>query len=57
MRNPRNYFVTPTLLFYFTCVLAVCASPAFAQSVPLAQHVVLVVEENTLIQQGVFPPV
>ena len=55
MRNARNYAVTSTLMFFLACALAVCASPAAsAQSVPLAQHVVLVVEENTSFSK-VYP--
>src|SRR5216684_3826704 len=55
MRNARNYAVTSTLMFFLACALAVCASPAAsAQSVPLAQHVVLLVEENTSFSK-VYP--
>src|SRR5258706_16077242 len=54
MRNPSNRFVTPTL-FLFCCALLVCVpQEASAQSVPLAQHVVLVIEENTSFSK-VFP--
>jgi len=55
MSDPRNYAVTATLLFVFTCALVVCGSTgASAQSVPLAQHVVLVIEENTSFS-SVYP--
>ncbi|MDQ1389847.1 MAG: phosphatidylinositol-3-phosphatase [Acidobacteriaceae bacterium] len=54
MRNSRSRFVTLTLLV-LCCVLLVWVPPAAsAQSVPLAQHVVLVVEENTSFSK-VFP--
>ena len=49
MRSPRNFsarLTTLSLLFSSVAVL-LCFQSASAQSVPLAQHVVLVVEENT----------
>ena len=56
MRTPRNQSATSTLLsMVLACAMLTCASPAAsAQSVPLAQHVVLVVEENTSFST-VFP--
>ena len=55
MRTPRNPSAISTLLFMIiSCLLLACASPASAQSVPLAQHVVLVIEENTSFNT-VFP--
>ena len=56
MRHPRNHAVTSTILFLiFTCVLVLGAErAASAQVVPLAQHVVLVIEENTSFS-SVYP--
>jgi hypothetical protein len=55
MRTPRNPSAISTLLFViFNCALLACASLASAQNVPLAQHVVLVIEENTSFNT-VFP--
>src|SRR6202035_5397097 len=56
MRTSRNQSATSALVFMiFTCLLIVCASPpASAQSVPLAQHVVLVIDENTSFN-SVYP--
>ena len=56
MQNPRNHTATSTfMLLMFSCALLLCAAqPASAQSVPLAQHVVLVVEENTSFN-SVYP--
>ena len=56
MFNPRNDSARSTfMLLIFSCALMMCASQAAsAQSVPLAQHVVLVIEENTSFN-SVYP--
>ena len=56
MFNPRNDSAPSTfMLLIFSCALMMCASQAVsAQSVPLAQHVVLVIEENTSFS-SVYP--
>src|SRR5258708_17876615 len=55
MRNPRHFVVTSFVLFVFSCAIFLGASQvASAQSVPLAQHVVLVIEENTSFN-NVYP--
>jgi hypothetical protein len=56
MRTSRNQCATSTLVsIVLICTVVLCGAPAAsAQSVPLAQHVVLVIEENTSFS-SVFP--
>ncbi len=56
MREFKSHFVhSKVLLAFFVYALAMCASPvAWSQVVPLAQHVVLVIDENTSFST-VFP--
>ncbi|MCU1304103.1 MAG: phosphoesterase [Candidatus Sulfotelmatobacter sp.] len=55
MRNPRHFAVTSFVLLVFSCAIFLGASQVVsAQSVPLAQHVVLVIEENTSFN-NVYP--
>jgi hypothetical protein len=46
--RPKSYFVNPALsLLIFNCALFLCASLTASAQVPLAQHVVLIIDENT----------
>jgi Phosphoesterase family len=56
MQTPGNQSATSTLVsMVFICTVVLCASlAASAQSVPLAQHVVLVIDENTSFS-SVYP--